>query len=127
MLAEYSCAENLRSAKETGDPPAYLIGTKGTTSGGFVTASGDVTGYGIPVGDKHSYPYGAECMNINNIILAGREKAAKNSGMITYKYIYGYRGAPMDSSRHPILFNLWHVRGMCHFSTLSTCQIQGLG
>ena len=67
-----------------GEPPKYLIGIKGTEHGGFITTSGDDAGSGIPVGDKHNYPYGAECFNVNDIILAGREKAGKKGGAITY-------------------------------------------
>ena len=85
MLVLYSHAKSLRSLQEKTDPPAYLISAKDTSSGAFVTTTGDNTGTGIPVGDKHNYPYGAECLNVNNIILAGREKAARKSGMITYK------------------------------------------
>ena len=73
-----------QSAKERlDDPPKYLIGTEGTRSG-FITTSGDESGSGIPIGDKHNYPYGAECFNINDVILEGREKAGRKGGPITY-------------------------------------------
>jgi hypothetical protein len=63
-------------------PGKFLLSSKDTTSGGYITNQGDPKGTGIPVGTKHVYPYGADCYNVNNVILQGRADA--KNGPITY-------------------------------------------
>ena len=81
--AAAAAARLLGRRRDRADPPKYLVDKAGTTTGGFVTTGGDPKGTGVPVGDKHTYPYGADCYNANAIILEARADAKQ--GPITYR------------------------------------------
>ena len=73
-----------QSTSSLADPPSVKHWTSpdDTTTGKHITSQGQKS-TGIPIGDKYQYAYGADCYNVNNLIVASRKK--EKQGPITYR------------------------------------------
>jgi hypothetical protein len=77
-----SSSSSLFLHKKITEPSKHMLDSKDATSSTYFTSQGQKS-TGIPVGDKNQYPHGADCYNVNNIIMKGRKD--ETQGPITYR------------------------------------------
>ena len=72
------------SALADADPPSdkHWSSPDDTTTGKHITVQGQKS-TGIPVGDKYQYSYGADCYNVNKLIVKRRKE--EKQGPVTYR------------------------------------------